>query len=211
MLPALPEAWWTWPPRPIRPPARRRFACPARVSIFTSQMNERKDPYFHRKVGLFLTFWWQIKNFKKSKNNACIFESYVVLYRSRRESGKQNIRVWRSLLSRLNGVQEASSSNLDTRTIKTERANALSVLIFLFERFEQSNATVRGHRWSKKAHFLFTIVTWRGSPWSSRTHSPGGSHGKRNSTRWPFNVQADEFVAPTWAWKRYEGLANMEA
>ncbi len=27
-----------------------------------------------------------------------------------------NIRVWRSLVSRLNGVQEASSSNLDTRT-----------------------------------------------------------------------------------------------
>ena len=30
---------------------------------------------------------------------------------------QQNIRVWRSLVSRLNGVQEASSSNLDTRTI----------------------------------------------------------------------------------------------
>ena len=29
---------------------------------------------------------------------------------------KINIRVWRSLVSRLNGVQEASSSNLDTRT-----------------------------------------------------------------------------------------------
>ena len=40
-----------------------------------------------------------------------------------------NIRVWRSLVSRLNGVQEASSSNLDTRTMKTERAFALSVFI----------------------------------------------------------------------------------
>ena len=30
----------------------------------------------------------------------------------------KNIRVWRSLVSRLNGVQEASSSNLDTRTMK---------------------------------------------------------------------------------------------
>ena len=30
-------------------------------------------------------------------------------------SGK-HFRVWRSLVSRLNGVQEASSSNLDTRT-----------------------------------------------------------------------------------------------
>ena len=34
---------------------------------------------------------------------------------------KINIRVWRSLVSRLNGVQEASSSNLDTRTILTKR------------------------------------------------------------------------------------------
>ena len=41
----------------------------------------------------------------------------------------KNIRVWRSLVSRLNGVQEASSSNLDTRTMKTERAFALSVFI----------------------------------------------------------------------------------
>ena len=56
------------------------------------------------------------KIFKKTENNACILFVLVVLYRSRRESGKQNIRVWRSLVSRLNGVQEASSSNLDTRT-----------------------------------------------------------------------------------------------
>ena len=40
------------------------------------------------------------------------------------------IRVWRSLVSRLNGVQEASSSNLDTRTMKTERVKTLSVFIF---------------------------------------------------------------------------------
>ena len=34
---------------------------------------------------------------------------------------QQNIRVWRSLVSRLNGVQEALSSNLNTRTILTKR------------------------------------------------------------------------------------------
>ena len=33
-----------------------------------------------------------------------------------------NIRVWRSLVSRLNGVQEASSSNLDTRTKKVPKS-----------------------------------------------------------------------------------------
>ena len=35
---------------------------------------------------------------------------------------KVNIRVWRSLVSRLNGVQEASSSNLDTRTKKVPKS-----------------------------------------------------------------------------------------
>ena len=40
---------------------------------------------------------------------------YVLSYSGAKEA-KQNIRVWRSLVSRLNGVQEASSSNLDTRT-----------------------------------------------------------------------------------------------
>ena len=58
------------------------------------------------------------KFFEKNKNNACIFSKGVILYGSCRET-VQNIRVWRSLVSRLNGVQEASSSNLDTRT-KTE-------------------------------------------------------------------------------------------
>ena len=40
------------------------------------------------------------------------------------------IRVWRSLVSRLNGVQEASSSNLDTRTKKTGNAFAFPVFFF---------------------------------------------------------------------------------
>ena len=57
------------------------------------------------------------KFFQILKNNACFSESVVLLYSSRL-SGK--IRVWRSLVSRLNGVQEASSSNLDTRTKKAE-------------------------------------------------------------------------------------------
>ena len=68
--------------------------------------------------GIFASFRRKKKFFKKTENNACILFVLVVLYRSRRENGKQNIRVWRSLVSRLNGVQEASSSNLDTRTIR---------------------------------------------------------------------------------------------
>ena len=39
-----------------------------------------------------------------------------------------NIRVWRSLVSRLNGVQEALSSNLNTRTKEYYR----KVVLFLF-------------------------------------------------------------------------------
>ena len=46
-----------------------------------------------------------------------------------RDSAKQNIRVWRSLVSRLNGVQEASSSNLDTRT-KTEDLRIFGLFCF---------------------------------------------------------------------------------
>ena len=52
---------------------------------------------------------------KKSKKKTCIFPEYMLVYVSRRVT-QVHIRVWRSLVSRLNGVQEASSSNLDTRT-----------------------------------------------------------------------------------------------
>ena len=44
----------------------------------------------------------------------------------------KNIRVWRSLVSRLNGVQEASSSNLDTRTMRPKE-HLLFRFSFLFE------------------------------------------------------------------------------
>ena len=53
----------------------------------------------------------------------------------------QRIRVWRSLVSRLNGVQEASSSNLDTRTKKAETLFTVSAFFFSNERFEHLNAT----------------------------------------------------------------------
>ena len=45
-----------------------------------------------------------------------------------------NIRVWRSLVSRLNGVQEASSSNLDTRTKKPETIYLVSGFSFWVKR-----------------------------------------------------------------------------
>ena len=62
-------------------------------------------------------------------------------------SGSQEIaafRVWRSLVSRLNGVQEAPSSNLGTRTMKTERAFALSVFFLV----RDSNEFRAAHRYA---------------------------------------------------------------
>ena len=63
------------------------------------------------------TFHWMEKIFQKKQNKACIFRQGVLIYPSVHVT-QWNIRVWRSLVSRLNGVQEASSSNLDTRTKK---------------------------------------------------------------------------------------------
>ena len=74
----------------------------------------------------------RLNYFQKNQNNACFFRHGVLIYCGGRKT-QAYIRVWRSLVSRLNGVQEASSSNLDTRTNKTERASALSVL-FIFGR-----------------------------------------------------------------------------
>ena len=42
----------------------------------------------------------------------------MLIYSGSQET-QSKIRVWRSLVSRLNGVQEASSSNLDTRTMQS--------------------------------------------------------------------------------------------
>ena len=70
---------------------------------------------------------------------------FRMLWYYMRAVGRQqqiNIRVWRSLVSRLNGVQEASSSNLDTRTIKAERAFALSAFIFCEIRTIKCNCPV---------------------------------------------------------------------
>ena len=53
----------------------------------------------------------------------------MIVYRSGRET-QAFIRVWRSLVSRLNGVQEASSSNLDTRT-KKQKQFLLFLLFYL--------------------------------------------------------------------------------
>ena len=80
--------------------------------------------------------------FENFRKNTCIFEIDVLIYAGR-VSDEVNIRVWRSLVSRLNGVQEASSSNLDTRTKKWETTYVVSHFLFRRKRFEPSNASVR--------------------------------------------------------------------
>ncbi|SBW04213.1 hypothetical protein KL86CLO1_11878 [uncultured Eubacteriales bacterium] len=55
----------------------------------------------------------KIKRFlMKNGISSCNFRTVMLLYQSR----LSDIRVWRSLVSRLNGVQEAAGSNPVTRT-----------------------------------------------------------------------------------------------
>ena len=69
-----------------------------------------------------------LKNFSKNMKKRLDFCAMVCYYiQALRESAGNNIRVWRSLVSRLNGVQEASSSNLDTRTKNTVEFNDSTV------------------------------------------------------------------------------------
>ena len=75
---------------------------------------------------------------EKQEKNTCIFWEDVLSYRSRQ--GDDGIRVWRSLVSRLNGVQEASSSNLDTRTKKLKQHLLFQLFSFVFG-FERLDTT----------------------------------------------------------------------
>ena len=85
---------------------------------------------------------------------------------------QRNIRVWRSLVSRLNGVQEASSSNLDTRTMKTERAFALSVFIFSWEiRTIQCNCPMDSCLPTAGRRQHIDSDSWRESECSESRHS----------------------------------------
>ena len=68
-------------------------------------------------------------------DQSCIYTDYFQIYLDKVGLFQYNnmaIGVWRSLVSRLVRVQEASGSNPDTPTNKTERASALSVLIIEF-------------------------------------------------------------------------------
>ena len=53
---------------------------------------------------------------KKYEENTCFGVPSMLIYMSRLK--QDDIRVWRSLVSRLNGVQEAAGSNPVTRTKK---------------------------------------------------------------------------------------------
>ena len=68
-------------------------------------------------------FW---KNRKKQKKHLHSVSDCAIINKSPGDSDRQKkIRVWRSLVSRLNGVQEALSSNLNTRTIMWRQKRCL--------------------------------------------------------------------------------------
>ena len=71
------------------------------------------------------------KNEKKRKKHLHSAFDCAIINKSPGDSGKQiEIRVWRSLVSRLNGVQEAAGSNPVTRTMQSI---SFDTLLFLYE------------------------------------------------------------------------------
>ena len=106
---------WDSNPRML---SHRRFSRPV---LSTTQPSLRAKKQFSRQTrvlyyhaGGTLSTKRPARNLKKTKNRACKPAKTVVFLVGYLR--KLHIRVWRSLVSRLNGVQEASSSNLDTRT-----------------------------------------------------------------------------------------------
>ena len=98
--------------------SHRRFSRPV---LSTTQPSLRVKKQFSRQTRVLyyhargtLSTKRPARNLKKTKNRACKPAKTVVFLVGCLR--KLHIRVWRSLVSRLNGVQEASSSNLDTRT-----------------------------------------------------------------------------------------------
>ena len=88
-----------------------------------------------------LLFYAQKNNLHFLKKRSCKFRRTVLLYPSRRamsQHDKVNIRVWRSLVSRLNGVQEAAGSNPVTRTKKALNSKEFSAFLLLFTKSKTS-------------------------------------------------------------------------
>ena len=103
--------------------SHRRFSRPV---LSTTQPSLRVKKQFSRQTRILyyhapgsLSTKRHQRNLKKIKNRACKPAKTVLFLVGCLR--KLHIRVWRSLVSRLNGVQEASSSNLDTRTKLTKR------------------------------------------------------------------------------------------
>ena len=83
----------------------------------------------------------------------------MILYRSGRET-QAFIRVWRSLVSRLNGVQEASSSNLDTRTKKALNSKEFSAFLLLFY-IKHDYPTIYAQQKSQHIAFIVALMAGR--------------------------------------------------
>ena len=75
---------------------------------------------------------WTKKFFKKTQIPSCIFLSRMLVYLRSIDRAKLNIRVWRSLVSRLTGGQEAAGSSPVTRTKREEHCQRQLAVLFSF-------------------------------------------------------------------------------
>ena len=125
--------------------SHRRFSRPV---LSTTQPSLRVKKQFSRQTRVLyyhapggLSTKRHQRNLKKIKNRACKPAKTVLFLVSCLE--KLYIRVWRSLVSRLNGVQEASSSNLDTRTMQSVLIGSeypvMDTLLFYFSQSSYCN------------------------------------------------------------------------
>ena len=94
----------------------------AHLPLFVNTFSKKSFNFFA------LKFFW--KFWKKGLHFGI---EYVILTKlTARAAANKEIRVWRSLVSRLNGVQEASSSNLDTRTKSARWFWYETIVLFLY-------------------------------------------------------------------------------
>ena len=104
------------------------------------------------------------KKFFKILKKILAFHKKLCYYIGAEKNSDIKIRVWRSLVSRLNGVQEALSSNLSTRTIsQVFRFLKTWFLLFLNGRYAYS-ANIKAPQtssevWGASIYLLVATVT----------------------------------------------------
>ena len=97
---------------------------------------------------------------------------------------REHIRVWRSLVSRLNGVQEASSSNLDTRTKNRGFHYEIPCFLLINEKTDHSDTfriKVIGLIWQQLIIMIWFHMVALGLHWNCNPKSEKCNH---KNDRW---------------------------